>query len=795
MNAPFEIADLALPINPEICWRISVALIHTTWQVFCLWVLVYMASRQKRFSLHSRFQFSFACLLLAGCLPFLNYLAQGKTALPASVSSAAHEFDASGSVSLFRPSELASIRLSQNDSTAELPGSILSSSTDVASNRDVELAPSLPGYWKVSTTTVMVLAYFLGVAFMLLRLGQAIGKQHRLKATRDATFITKQSHPDLFRAAKNAATSLHQTLATQITVYEGTGTAFVLGILRPVILVNASLLSGLTPEQLQQILVHELAHIYRLDPITQVIQRFVESILFFHPALWWISQEISQLREHCCDDLAAQSSSSAEFANTLLDCYFLQKDLAATQPELALPAIGKHTSQLTSRIEVLLNKEQVSKRSELRNYSLPLIARLVLASMFIATALTTLSTRSTAESLANQKSPEDQNPFAWIPVDDINDTTIEQPHLWFAGTRLAMQENVPQDISIEAMVDPGMCQFAQWHFGDSRSNRVALLVERDGAEVSRVFLDMDRDRNIEADEELSIQIHGGKVWIASLAAKVGEGDDLESVTRQIAIYPRKDRVRIRTLGFAKGEIEIAAQTYSVRRLDTDGDGIPVGNKDQLWVDLNSDGEFDQISERFNMADHLNVAGQRFIVRSDRIGHSLTLTPQTDLGQLIFNLELADKTATIEKLEGTLRDENGMLIAVRLTGEPISVPTGRYCLENLVLQVRDQKDATWRMTLSREFDMGWIEVSSGGTQQVSLLDGFEFTGAPIHEDDEYTGFQSHVIPQVYTNRGLAITDFVRLEKGVKQGHQLVDRLVKISAANSSVPKGQACSGFN
>ena len=81
MIAPFELGDLSLPINPEICWRISVALLHTTWQIACLWILTWLASRRNSISVHRRFQLSFACLLIAGCLPILNYFSLGQFAV------------------------------------------------------------------------------------------------------------------------------------------------------------------------------------------------------------------------------------------------------------------------------------------------------------------------------------------------------------------------------------------------------------------------------------------------------------------------------------------------------------------------------------------------------------------------------------------------------------------------------------------------------------------------------------------------------------------------------------------
>ncbi len=77
----------------------------------------------------------------------------------------------------------------------------------------------------------------------------------------------------------------------------------VIGYLRPVILVPVGLIAGLPGEQMEAILLHELAHVRRHDYLINLLQVFVEGLLFYHPATWWISGTIRAERENCCDDL------------------------------------------------------------------------------------------------------------------------------------------------------------------------------------------------------------------------------------------------------------------------------------------------------------------------------------------------------------------------------------------------------------------------------------------------------------------------------------------------------------
>src|SRR5688572_32524715 len=77
-----------------------------------------------------------------------------------------------------------------------------------------------------------------------------------------------------------------------------------IGWLRPVILIPASVVSGLTTAQLEAVIAHELAHVRRHDYIANIVQTAAEILLFYHPACWWISRQIRAEREHCCDDIA-----------------------------------------------------------------------------------------------------------------------------------------------------------------------------------------------------------------------------------------------------------------------------------------------------------------------------------------------------------------------------------------------------------------------------------------------------------------------------------------------------------
>jgi beta-lactamase regulating signal transducer with metallopeptidase domain len=92
----------------------------------------------------------------------------------------------------------------------------------------------------------------------------------------------------------------------RLLISSAAGVPSMIGAWRPVILLPASVLTGLTPRQLEAILAHELAHIRRHDYLVNLLQCVLETLLFYHPAVWWISARMRREREDACDDLAVQ---------------------------------------------------------------------------------------------------------------------------------------------------------------------------------------------------------------------------------------------------------------------------------------------------------------------------------------------------------------------------------------------------------------------------------------------------------------------------------------------------------
>ena len=125
----------------------------------------------------------------------------------------------------------------------------------------------------------------------------------------------------------------------------------VVGWLQPVVLVPLSAVTRLEVDQLRAVLAHELAHIRRHDFVINLLQRCVESVMFYHPAVWWLSSRTRSEREHCCDDLAVKVC-----GNRLMYAHALVALEQARTAESIL-AVAANGGSLSRRVKRILGSE------------------------------------------------------------------------------------------------------------------------------------------------------------------------------------------------------------------------------------------------------------------------------------------------------------------------------------------------------------------------------------------------------------------------------------------------------
>ncbi|WP_298714515.1 M56 family metallopeptidase, partial [uncultured Chitinophaga sp.] len=170
-----------------------------------------------------------------------------------------------------------------------------------------------------------------------------------------------------------------------------------IGFIRPVILLPAAMVNNLSPEQLEAILLHELAHIKRNDYLLNIFQSIVETLLFFNPFVWWISRNIRLEREHCCDDLVLASTvQPMHYAKALVA---LEEFRLTVNPMAMAAAHDRH--HLFHRI-----KRIMEMKTKHLNYSQRLLALMIIVTGLVSIAWLTPDSKRRQEAKTDTVAPK-----------------------------------------------------------------------------------------------------------------------------------------------------------------------------------------------------------------------------------------------------------------------------------------------------------------------------------------------------------------------------------------------------
>lgn len=158
-----------------------------------------------------------------------------------------------------------------------------------------------------------VLLYSVGLVFFTGKVTRDFFVMRRIRHTRIKPFDKAWEH-----YLDKLCMACHITPRVKLFLSEYLDVPVVIGYLKPVIYLPLTAATHFTPEQIEAILLHELAHIKRYDFIANILQTFIETVLFFNPFVWLISKIIRRERENCCDDLVLAATQPALYAETLL---------------------------------------------------------------------------------------------------------------------------------------------------------------------------------------------------------------------------------------------------------------------------------------------------------------------------------------------------------------------------------------------------------------------------------------------------------------------------------------------
>lgn len=243
-----------------------------------------------------------------------------------------------------------------------------------SSNLEASLAsaPTVLGF-SLRAVDGVALLWFLGAAFMGLRFGLQCAAVQRLK-TRDV------SEPggewlEMFRKLQE---DLGMTRGIRLLCSGLAEVPMVVGWLSPVVLVPASAFTALSPDQLRSLLAHELEHIRRHDHWLNAAQAVCEVVLFFHPAVWWMSKQMRIEREFCCDDSSIRVTGNPRL---LAEALAAMEALRTSQQD-SQAVLASNGGPLMQRIRRILSTGR-EEQPDVLNWQVP--AGLLLAGVLAVT--------------------------------------------------------------------------------------------------------------------------------------------------------------------------------------------------------------------------------------------------------------------------------------------------------------------------------------------------------------------------------------------------------------------------
>jgi beta-lactamase regulating signal transducer with metallopeptidase domain/predicted nucleic acid-binding Zn-ribbon protein len=304
-------------LAPAFVSALGWALVHFLWQGLAVGMVTAVALMLLS-NARPQARYAIACLALTLCvaLPFVSVIHN----LHADTSIAAASTPASVAVTQVAPSlNIASLASWQTPLQTRLP-------------------------WIVAT-------WSLGAGLLTLRMAMGLAWVDRIK--RMHASADPQWQPRLDRLV----TLFGLRSAVSLRVVAELDSPVAAGWWRPMVLVPAALLARMAPELLEALLAHELAHIKRHDYLINLIQRLIEALLFYHPAVWWLSKQIRIERERIADDMAACAIGEPRRVALALQQLDL---LLATRDQLANPQLtpAANGGNLMSRIDHLIRPDQ-----------------------------------------------------------------------------------------------------------------------------------------------------------------------------------------------------------------------------------------------------------------------------------------------------------------------------------------------------------------------------------------------------------------------------------------------------
>jgi beta-lactamase regulating signal transducer with metallopeptidase domain len=338
----------AFSLDPSTSERLTWTLVHFLWQGLALAALLWASLAVMRTrGTRPRFRYlaCCACLVCMAIAPVLTYLCVDR--------------------SVFDPGPL---RLAQPlQGTAPATPVAGTAPPTIVQRTSFWLRANVQQYAAPLATTWAAAVCVLGI-FQLFR----------LTLLQRSVRTTSSELPPAWESLRSIPAKVGVRYPVSIVVSTLVDAPATLGWLKPIVLLPASILSGLPVEVVEALVAHELAHVRQWDYLVNLLQAALETLLWWHPAVWWVSGRVRDEREHCCDELAAGvSGGRVKYAKALTAL----EDLRVRPPQFAMGAKG---GSLVARVTRLVGAPAVMRHRRNRGGVAAVFAAVGLATLMAA---------------------------------------------------------------------------------------------------------------------------------------------------------------------------------------------------------------------------------------------------------------------------------------------------------------------------------------------------------------------------------------------------------------------------
>ena len=334
-----------IPLDALWAQDLAWTLVHFIWQGAAIGLAAFLLLRAARLTAPVRYAVGTAALAVMLAAPIVTFLVLQSQPAPAD-------------------------RVVRNPQVLAPPDVRIAADVPAPQPTDSTILPG--GDWRPLVSSLIIVVWLAGVVALSVRLlgGWLVARRLVTRAVRPAV-------PEIGALARRLAGRLRFDRMVRLFESAAVAVPVTIGWLKPVVLLPAAAMTGLSMAQIEALLAHELAHVRRYDYLVNLLQSAVETLLFYHPAVWWISRLVRTEREHCCDDIAIHVCDRVVYVTAL-------SDLAAIgTPRVVMAATA---GSLLCRVRRILDGKPGADRAGAG--WMPSLVLLLLAGAFVPAALT-----------------------------------------------------------------------------------------------------------------------------------------------------------------------------------------------------------------------------------------------------------------------------------------------------------------------------------------------------------------------------------------------------------------------